>query len=265
MSFIKIPRLPDQVDVNFGPTDAVAQSVLATDLAVRSTGVRLSLSSNFEELAHVNRVNRADWYPLMPNFNVDGSTLNPETSFWVKGVDAHGDVVLTHCVRLYVLRGVTLKEEVESLRFYYDSPEAAADIGINTEASAPMASQVSGRVSYSGTLWVRSDYRGAGLGRLIPPLSRALALTRWYPTYHVCFVSRALINKGLHRTYGYRNLEYSVWLRKFAGFGAGVECGMCWMDTAEAIAEVEGNVSGGDHRVGIGFERQAGYEPRAAA
>lgn len=264
MSVIKIPRLPDQVSVRFGPADAIARTILDADFAVRSTGVRLSLSSDFEELARVNERNRADWYPLMPNFDVSGSTLDPDQSFWVKGVDAHGDVVLTHCVRLYVLRNTTLKDEVESLRFYYDDPEAVAATGLSTEASAPMAQRISGRVSYSGSLWVRSDFRGAGLGQLVPPLSRALALTRWYPNYHVCFVSRGLISKGLHRTYGYSNLQYSVWLRKFAGFGAGVECGMCWMDTAEAEAEIEANASG-SHRVGIGFERQAGHEPRAAA
>lgn len=264
MSVIKIPRLPDQVSVRFGPAEAIARTVLDTDLAVRSTGVRLSLSSDFEELSRVNLANRADWYPLMPNFDVAGSTLDPETAFWVKGIDDRGDVVLTHCVRLYVLNNTTLKEEVESLRFYYDDPQAASETGVNTEVTAPQGQDITGRVSYSGTLWVRSDYRGAGLGRLIPPLSRALALTRWYPSHHVCFVSRGLIDRGMHRAYGYSNLEYSVWLRRFAGFGAGVECGLCWMDTAEATAEIETNALS-RHGVGIGLEREAGHDTRAAA
>lgn len=264
MSVIKIPRLPDQFSVRFGPAEAIAHTVLDADLAARSVGVRLSVSSDFEELAHVNQINRADWYPLMPNFDIAGSTLDPERSFWVKGIDDHGDVVLTYCVRLYILNNTTLKDEVESLRFYYDAPQAAFAAGVSTEATAPIAQDISGRISYSGTLWVRSDFRGSGLGRLIPPLSRALALTRWYPSHHVCFVSRGLIERGMHRAYGYRNLQYSVWLREFAGFGAGVECGMCWMDTAEATAEIEMNALG-RHGVRVGLEREAGHDPRAAA
>src|SRR4051812_25677535 len=97
MSVISVPRsrLPDQLTVNFGPTEAIAKAVLGVDFAVREIGIKLSLSSDFEELAHVNRINQADWYPLTPNFDPRFSSLHPDNAFWVKGIDGRGDVVLS--------------------------------------------------------------------------------------------------------------------------------------------------------------------------
>jgi hypothetical protein len=90
MSVFSVPRsrLPDQVNVTFGPTEAVAECLLSLDLAARNVGVRLAVSSDFEELAHVNRLNQADWYPLMPNFDPRACVLNESNAFWVKGVNA---------------------------------------------------------------------------------------------------------------------------------------------------------------------------------
>ena len=132
MSVISLPRprLPDQLAVNFGPAEAIGRTVLATDFAARKVGIRLSMSSDFEELAHVNRTNSADWYPLMPNFNPRHCGLHADNAFWLKGIDAQGDVVLCHAARLYGLRGRTLKQELETLRFYYDEPQTAAAAGM---------------------------------------------------------------------------------------------------------------------------------------
>lgn len=234
-----VPRLPDQLSVNFGPAEAIGQVVLATDFAVRQLGIRLSLSTDFEELAEVNARHRHDWYPLMPNFDPRHCALDSQNAFWIKGIDAQGDVVLCHAVRLYLVKDAALKGELESLRFYYDRPEHAIANGMSIDVTAPVAETIKGRVSYSGALWVRSDFRGGGLARLIPPLSRALAVTRWYPAYHTCILMQPTVEKGMAGVYGYDHLEYAIWVRNLPGFTAHLKSAVCWKTTDEATLDIE--------------------------
>lgn len=260
MSVISVPRLPDQVDVNFGPTDAVAEVILATDRSARNVGIRLSLSSDFQDLQTINQNNRVDWYPLTPNFDPTECELDASNAFWLKGVDAKGDVVLCHAVRLYALAG-SLKSSVEDLSFYYDSQDRARSLGVHTAVSAPSAA-MTGRLAYSGALWVRSDFRGFGLARLIPPLSRTLALTRWYPANHTCFLTQPTVEKGMGPVYGYDNLEYAITLANMPGFPPSMNCALCWK-TAEAVSEeIEAQALRLQQRVGIGLEGQRGHEAR---
>lgn len=239
-----VPRLPDQLSVNFGPAEAIGRAVLATDFAVRNLGIRLSLSTDFEEFAHVNAANQSDWYPLTPNFDFRHSAVDEKNAFWLKGIDARGDVVLCHAVRLYVFGNTTLKDELESLRFYFDRPETAIANGTSVAVEAPIASRIKRRVSYSGSLWVRSDFRGGGLARLIPPLNRALAVTRWYPSHHICILTQPTVEKGMAKVYGYNHLEHTIWLRNLPGFAANLKTAVCWKTTDEAVFEIEERAGG---------------------
>ncbi len=240
----RVPRLPDQLSVNFGPADAIGRVVLATDFAVRQSGIRLSLSTDFEELAHVNAVNQSDWYPLMPNLDPRYSSLHAENAFWLKGINAQDEVVLCQAVRLYVFGATTLKDELESLRFYYERPETAITDGVSIKVDAPIASAINRRVSYGGALWVRSDFRGGGLARLIPPLNRALAVTRWYPSYHTCILMQPTVEKGMAKVYGYNHLEYAIWVKNLPGFTTNLKSAVCWKTTDEAVLEIEERASG---------------------
>jgi hypothetical protein len=259
MSVISIPRLPNQVDVNFGPTDAVSEVILGTDRSVRNVGIRLSLSSDFHDLQRINQQNRVDWYPLTPNFDPDECDRNASNAFWLRGIDDRGDVVLCHAVRLYALHQ-DLKGAVEDLSFYYDDTDRARAAGVHTTVTATAAA-MSGRVAYSGALWVRSDFRGFGLARLIPPLSRTLALTRWYPANHTCFLMQPTVEKGMAKVYGYDNLEYAITLGNMPGFPSSLNCALCWK-TADAVTEeIETQALRLQDRVGIGLEGQRGHEP----
>jgi len=239
-----VPRLPDQFSVNFGPAEAIGRVVLSTDFAVRKAGIRLSLSTDFEELAHVNEINRSDWYPLTPNLDFRHSAIDEKNAFWLKGINAQGEVVLCQAVRLYVFGVTQLKEELESLRFYFERPETAKANGTSVEVTAPIASAINRRVSYGGGLWIRSDFRGSGLARFIPSLNRALAVTRWYPSYHICILTQPTVEKGMDKVYGYNHLEHSIWLRNLPGFAANLKCAVCWKTTDEAVLEIEARASG---------------------
>lgn len=259
MSLVSIPRLPDQINVNFGPSDAVADVVLQTDRAARNVGIRLSLSADFRELKHVNQQNRVDWYPLTPNFDPDECALDRDNAFWLKGINDEGDVVLCHAVRLYSLRHA-LAGDIEGLNFYFDDPQRAWAAGARTAVTAPSAA-MSGRLAYSGALWVRSDFRGFGLARLIPPLSRTLALTQWYPANHTCFLMQPTVEKGMARVYGYDNLEYAIMLMNMPGFPPLLKCALCWKTADEVVNEIETLALRLHDRVGIGLEGQRGHQP----
>lgn len=131
------------------------------------------------------------------------------------------------------------------------------------EVSAPSASRIRGRVSYSGALWVRSDFRGHGLARIIPPLSRAVALTRWYPEFHICFVSTSTARNGMGRTYGYKREEEAIRFVNLPKFDTPLEFALCWMSTEDAVEEVEAVASGDGQAVGVRLEGQAGEHPVA--
>lgn len=259
MSVIKIPRLPDQVDVKFGPAEAVASVILATDRTVRNNaGIRLSLSGDFHELKEINRRNQIDWYPLTPNFDPDHCDLDLSNAFWLKGIDQHGDVVLCHAVRLYALRQ-DLKTAIEDLSFYFDDGERAKTAGVHTAVSA-RAAAMSGRLAYSGALWVRSDFRGFGLARLIPPLSRTLSLTQWYPANHACFLTQPTVEKGMASVYGYDNLEYSIVLGNLPGFPPTLNTALCWKNAEDVNDEIKTQALRLNQSVGIGLEGQRGHE-----
>ncbi len=198
----------------------------------------------------MNEINRSDWYPLTPNFDVRHSAVDERNAFWLKGINAQGDVVLCHAVRLYVFSTTTLKDELETMRFYYERPETAIANGASVEVAAPIASIIKKRVSYSGALWIRRDFRGGGLAGPITALSRTLALTRWYPSYHTCILMQPAVEGGMAAVYGYDNLEYAIWLRNLPGLPANLKTAVCWKTTEEAVLEIEARASGEFRKAG---------------
>src|SRR5690606_41242139 len=73
-----IRRLPDQITLRHGPRERLGRFFLAADKAARDRGVILSLSTDFELLREVNRMNLKHWYGLPPTFDshysgIDGS------------------------------------------------------------------------------------------------------------------------------------------------------------------------------------------------
>ena len=234
-----LTRLPDQLTVKFGPTDAIARFVLSTDRKVREeAGIRLSLSNDFTELAAVNEANRRSWYNLVPWIDPTYGDLPPDQQFWVRGVNHAGETVLAHAVRLFVCQ-TSLKEEVESLRMVYPDVARRADATAKAVVTAPCASGIAGRISWSGGLWFREDYRGKGLARVIPRLSRAIALTNWLPDCHVTYVTKEKAEKGITTVYGYDGYEEGISLYNMQGFPSPFELVVCFKRPDDVLAELD--------------------------
>jgi hypothetical protein len=233
-------RLPDALTIKHGPAPLLARFVLEGDRAARGIGVRLRLRHDFGELVYVNKhaAVRRSWHPLMDIFNPEYSDLLPENSYWISGEDEHGEIVLTQAGRVYYWPDTNLEQEAR-LMFY-----GGRDEGQQCVVTAPDAKLITGVVFYGGSGWVRPDFRGRRLMRLVPRLGRAYALARWPVDWGISFVLPKLVDNGIAAGYGYKRASYSIY---FPGSVLGnvnvvlvsVPASQAYADFAEAIDRLE--------------------------
>jgi hypothetical protein len=199
-------RLPDALTIKHGPAPLLSKFVLEGDKLARRMGIRLRLRHDFGELVYVNKeaADRGSWYRLPNMFNPDLSDLTPQNSYWISGENEDGEIVLTQAGRVYYWPDTTLEEEAR-LMFY-----AGREEGQRCVVTAAAAKSISGVVFYGGSAWVRPDFRGKRLMRLIPRLGRAYALARWPVDWGISLVAPVLVDKGIAAGYGYKHASYSV-------------------------------------------------------
>jgi len=199
-------RLPDALTIKHGPARLLATFVLEGDKAAREIGVRLRLRHDFGELLYVNKQQTfsGSWYRLPNMFHPEYSDLSPENSYWISGENDHGEIVLTQAGRVYYWPETNLDEEAR-LMFY-----AGREEGQRCVVTAEAAKSITGVVFYGGSGWVRPDFRGRQLMRLIPRLGRAYALARWPVDWGMSLVAPILVDKGVAEGYGYKHASYSI-------------------------------------------------------
>ncbi len=199
-------RLPDALTIKHGPAGLLATFVLEGDKAAREKGVRLRLRHDFGELLYVNKKQTisGSWYRLPNMFHPEYSELCPENSYWISGENEYGEIVLTQAGRVYYWPETNLEQEAR-LMFY-----AGREEGQRCVVTARDAKSVGGVVFYGGSGWVRPDFRGRQLMRLIPRLGRAYALARWPVDWGMSLVAPILVDKGVAEGYGYKHASYSI-------------------------------------------------------
>ncbi len=230
-------RLPDQVDVTFGPPAIISRFILQGDREVRDRGVYLSIEHDFEALIDFNKSQLEKWFPLIPIFDPAYSDLGPDNAFWIAGRNRDGELVTAQCARLYDWRDSDFKSEFESLRFAYRDPDLQRWPEECTFCNAPSGRLISGMVCYSGGAWYHPDYRGIGLASIIPRLSRAIAHSRWNTDFTISVVEPVLVEKGVVARYGYTRIEEGIdWLNSFRGHMFNIR--LIWMDRTEFLSDL---------------------------
>jgi hypothetical protein len=199
-------RLPDALTIKHGPATLLSRFVLEGDKAARRAGIRLRLRHDFGELLYFNKQKVADgtWYPLMRMFNPDRSELVPENSYWISGEDEHGEIAATHAGRVHYWPHTTLAQEANSMLY------GGFDDGRPCVVTAPDAKLITGVAVYGGSAWVRPDFRGNSLSRLLPRIGRAYALARWPVDWGISIVAPILVEKGVAAGYGYKHASRSI-------------------------------------------------------
>jgi GNAT superfamily N-acetyltransferase len=200
----------EEFRIEHGPRDLLARYFFEADKRARAAGVKLRLRHDFDHLVGVNRRHRDSWPELTPVFKPRYNRLDADNAFWIEGVDARGETVVTNAARLYDLGTRSLAEELTSLRIFFDDPAPHLSAGESVEVTAPSPFRITGRVVYAGGLWVRPDYRRHGFARLLPRLTRSYALTRWNPDRFWTMVELDLDEVGMTRVYGYLEGEERI-------------------------------------------------------
>jgi len=234
-------RLPDALTIKYGPARLLASFVLEGDKAARDKGIRLRLRHDFGDLVYVNKhaAVRRSWHPLMDIFNPKYSDLQPENSYWISGEDENGEIVLTQAGRVYYWPDRTLEQEAR-LMFY-----GGREKGQRCVVTAADAKLITGVVFYGGSGWVRPDFRGRRLMRLVPRLGRAYALARWPVDWGISFVLPDLIDNGIAAGYGYKHASYSI---NFPESVLGdVDVVLVSVSASEAYADFAGVIDRLDH------------------
>jgi hypothetical protein len=233
----RVPRLPDQITIEYGPIERLGRYFLLLDKEARARGLSLSLHSDFAALERINAANQQSWSAITPLFDHRCGGIGPENGFWIAGRNAAGEIVATQAARLYSWLGRTLESDLTSLELFYAEPMRQKQPSERCLVTAPCARNIQGRVVFSGSTWVRPDYRGQGLASILPRLSRAYAFTRWYSDITMSMVRRKLVEGGVVRAYGYTRVEYSVhWLGSAKG---DLELAVVWMDREELLNDME--------------------------
>ncbi len=230
-------RLPDQVDVAYGPQAIISRFILQGDREARERGVYLSIEHDFEALIAFNKSQPDKWFPLIPVFDPAYSELGPGNAFWIAGRNRDGEIVTVQCARLYDWRDTDFEREFESLRFAYRDPDLERWPEECTFCNAPSGRRISGMVCYSGGAWYHPDYRGTGLASIIPRLSRTIAYSRWNTDYTISVVEPVLVDRGVVARYGYTRVEEGIdWLNSFRGHLFNI-C-LIWMDRTELLNDL---------------------------
>lgn len=249
----QIRRLPDQITIHHGPREQLGRFFLAADKAARDRGVSLSLSTDFELLREVNKMNLKHWHGLAPSFDSAYGGIDADCGYWLIGRDAAGEIVTTQAAHFYEMGEETLRDYLTSLRLFYPHPESQKREGESCSVSSPSAGMIKGRVVFSGSTWIHPDYRGRDLPQILPRISRALALSRWNTDFTISLVTMALVEKGIAAAYGYKNVEPGVeWLGSAVSpryLGA-----LVWMPQADLLSDIAAFNNRNDE-----------YEPQIAA
>jgi hypothetical protein len=198
-------RLPEALNVTYGPAQPLSRFVLAADKAARRRGVFLRVRYDFDELIYANRqyTARGSWYPLLDGFNPDCADIKPENSFWIAGENAEGEIVVTVASRLFDFSGTSLARQARTVWFGRDKGQPCI-------VTAEAAHHISGIVNWGGSLWVRPDFRGRHLAYLMPRVVKAYSCSRWPIECLFCFVGIDNLKRGIAPSYGHQNLSCSI-------------------------------------------------------
>ncbi|WP_441258775.1 hypothetical protein AB7008_09625 [Bradyrhizobium sp. 521_C7_N1_3] len=174
------------------------------DAAAAKNGVKISLGFDFDEYISITQATPTKGRTY-PNFRPDRSPIELGEGFWIVGVDRNSNVALLEAARLYDLSGSNLAEHLQSLKAFFADPALHAHPQDRCRCTAPSAKKITGKVAYLGDRWIRNDFRGLGMSKVMAGLARGVSLAMWAPDFLCALVARQLLEKGV--VYGYSHHE----------------------------------------------------------
>lgn len=184
----------------------VSRSLLAHDDAAAQKGITLSIGFDFQRYISITRATPTK-KQTYPNFRPDRSPIRSGEGFWIVGLDKNSEVAAVEAVRLYDLSHSNFAEHLESLKAFYADPATHAHPQDCCTCIAPSAKKITGKVAYHGDLWVRRDFRGQGMPRIMQGIARGASFAMWAPDFICGLMPGRLLEKSIVTKYGYSHYE----------------------------------------------------------
>ncbi|WP_156947412.1 hypothetical protein [Bradyrhizobium sp. WSM3983] len=174
------------------------------DDAAAQKGIKLSIGFDFHKYVSIARITPTKG-PTYPIFRPDRSPIKSGDGYWIIGVDKNKDVALLEAARLFDLSHSNFAAHLQSLKAFYADPTVHAHPQDRCTCRAPTAKKMTGKVAYHGDRWVRRDFRGQGVPKIMAGISRGVSLAMWAPDFLCGLAARRLLEKG--SVYGYAHYE----------------------------------------------------------
>lgn len=184
----------------------VSRFLQVHDDAAAQKGIRLSIGFDFHKYVSITRAT-ATKSPTCPSFRPDRSPIKLGEGFWIMGIDKNNDVAVVQAARLYDISHSNFAEHLESLRVFYADPAAHAHPQDHCTCTALSAKKITGKVAYHGDLWVRRDFRGQGMPRIMQGIARGAIFAMWAPDFVCGLMPERLLENGIVTKYGYSHYE----------------------------------------------------------
>ncbi|SFN92712.1 hypothetical protein SAMN05216573_12738 [Bradyrhizobium sp. Rc3b] len=175
----------------------VSQFLHLYDRPASEKSIKLSIGFNFHEYVAITRTLPTKG-PTYPIFRPDRSPIRLGEGYWIIGVDDNNMVALVEAARLYDLSQSNLAEHLESLKFFYADPARHAHPSDRCICRAPTAKKITGKVVFHGDIWVRKDFRGQGLPKIMGRIARCVSFALWAPDFSVGLAGRWSVDKGVY-------------------------------------------------------------------
>ncbi len=184
----------------------VSRFLRVYDDAAAQKGMKLSIGFDFNEYVAITRSLETK-RPTEPIFRPDCSPIKSGEGYWMIGADQNNEVALVEAARLYDLQHSNLAEHLESLKAFYADPVRQAHPRDRCTCTAPSARNIRGKVAYHGDFWLRKDFRGQGMPKIMAAVLRGISFAMWAPDFVCGLAGHWTLDKGVLGQYGHTHHE----------------------------------------------------------
>jgi len=188
---------------------SLAKAILETEKTALLKGITLTLETDFHELTRISPMlpNRSE---LTPIFNPDMSIISEKNGFWIKGVNAEGEIVHLQAVRMQRLEQFTLSQHLYQNRHLYCTPNKGFDPDLSLFDDVPAAHNITGTVCYHGELWMSpksGGMQGKGIASPLAQMAMAISMMKWAPDFMFCLSVPRVMRTGFSVRNGYLHMH----------------------------------------------------------
>lgn len=178
----------------------VSRFLQVYDAAAAQKGIKISIGFDFHEYVSITAATPTK-RRTYPNFRPDRSPIKSGEGYWIIGVDKNNEVAVSDAARLYDLSYSNFAEHLQSLKAFYANPAVHAHPEDRCTCIAPSAKKMNGKVAYHGDLWVRKDFRGQGMAKIVAGIAHGVTFAMWAPDFLCSLVARFSLDKGMVAQY----------------------------------------------------------------